>query len=72
MQYNMKPTNIKYHLYYYFSDMVNVLTNIKNFDLSLLEINKLSFKGFSVNLYYIKYMTLESLHHTNIDNENFL
>ena len=72
MQYNIKPTNIKYHLHYYFSDMVSVLTNIKNFDSSLLEINKLSFKGFSVNIYYIKCMTLKSLDHANIDNENVL
>ena len=72
MQYKINTTNIKNHLYYYFSDMVNVLTNIEDFDPSLLEINKLSFKDFSINIYYIKYMTLKSLDHANIDNENFL
>ena len=48
------------------------MINIKNFDPRLLEINKLSFKGvFSVNIYYIKYVTTKSLDHVNIDNEDF-
>lgn len=39
MQCNIKQTNIKHHLYYYFDDMINAMTNIKNFDPNLLEIN---------------------------------
>ena len=38
---------------YLFND--NMIVNIKDFDSSLLEINKLSFKGaFSLNICYIK------------------
>ena len=49
------------------------MVNVKNFDPSLLETNKLSFKGiFSVNIYYIKKSTMKSFDHVNIDNENFL
>ena len=34
-----------------------LIVNVKDFDSSLLEINKLSFKGvFSLNIYYIKYI----------------
>ena len=49
------------------------MINIKHFDPSLLEINELSFRDvFIVNIYYIKYITMQSLDHVNIDNENFL
>ena len=49
------------------------MINMKNFDPSLLEIKELSFRGvFSVNIYYIKYITMQTLDHVNIDNENFL
>ena len=49
------------------------MVNVKNFDPSLLETNKLSFKGiFSVNIYYINKSTMKSFDHVNIDNENFL
>ena len=49
------------------------MVNIENFDPSLLEINKVSFKGvFSVNINYMKYITVKSLDHVNVDNENFL
>ena len=48
------------------------MVNIKKFDTSLLEINKLSFRGVSVNIYYIKYITMKILGYVNIDNEDFL
>ena len=58
MQNNIKQINIKSRPCYFFNDMINKVINIKNFDPRLLEINKLSFKGvFSVNIYYIKYVT---------------
>ena len=44
------------------------MVSIKNFDP-----NKLSFRGvLSVNIYYIKYITMKSIDHVNIDNEDFL
>ena len=51
----------------------NMIVNIKYFDSSLLEINKLSFKGvFGLNIYYIKYITTKSPNRVSInrtDNE---
>ena len=42
--------------------MINDMINIKSFDPSLLETNKFSFKSnFSVNIYYIKYVTVYTL-----------
>ena len=46
------------------------MANIKNFDPSLLEINKLSGKSTSINIYFIEYMTMKSLDHVKIDSEN--
>ena len=68
MQHNIKQINIKNRPCYYFNDMIN----IKNFDPSLLKTNKLLFRGVSVNIYYIKYITIKSFDHVKIDNENFL
>ena len=49
----------------------NMIVNIKDFDSSLLEINKLSFKGvFSLNISYIKYTPTKCLDHLNADNNN--
>ena len=49
----------------------NMIINIKDFDSSLLEINKLSFKSvFSLNIYYIKYIPTRSLDHVNVDNDD--
>ena len=49
------------------------MINVKNFDPRLLEIRKLSFKGlFTVNIYYIKYITMKSLDDVNIDNEDII
>ena len=59
MQVNIRQIKIKYQTDYLFND--NMIVNIKDFDSSLLEINKLSFKGvFSLNIYYIKYIPTKS------------
>ena len=64
MHHNIKQINIKNRPCYLFNDMAN----IKNFDP-----NKLSFRGvLSVNIYYIKYITMKSIDLVNIDNEDFL
>ena len=60
---------------YLFND--NKIVNVKDFDSSLLEINKLSFKGvFSLNIYYIKYIPTKSSIRVSIDrtdnDEDFL
>ena len=53
--------------------MINDMINAKNFDPRLLEIRKLSFKGvFTVNIYYIKYITMKSLDDVNIGNEDII
>ena len=45
-----------------------MIVNIKDFDSSLLEINKLSFKGvFSVSIHYIKYISTKSSNRVSID-----
>ena len=51
---------------YLFND--NKIVNVKDFDSSLLEINKLSFKGvFSLNIYYIEYILTKSPKRVRID-----
>ena len=60
---------------YLFND--NKIVNVKDCDSSLLEINKLSFKGvFSLNIYYIKYIPTKSPIRVSIDrtdnDEDFL
>ena len=65
MEINIKQMKIKNRPDYLFND--NMIVNIKDFDSSLLEINKLSFKGvFSLNTYYIKYISTKSLNHLSI------
>ena len=54
MQVNIRQMKIKNRPEYLFND--NMIVSIKDFDSSLLKINKLSFKGvFSLNIYYIEY-----------------
>ena len=50
------------------------MINMGNFSRRLLQISKLSFKGvFSINIYYIKYITMKRLDHVNIaDEQDFL
>ena len=75
MQVNIRQIKIKYQTDYLFND--NMIVNIKDFDSSLLEINKLSFKGvFSVSIHYIKYIPTKSFNRVSIDrtdnDEDFL
>ena len=46
-----KQVNIKYRTYYFYNSMIN----IKNFDSSLLKLDKKSFKN--IDIYYIGYLT---------------
>ena len=48
---NIKQINIKNRTYYFFNDMIN----IKNFDSSLLKIDKKSYQN--VGIYIIEYIT---------------
>ena len=59
-----KINSIKNRPNFFFNDMVD----IKNFHPSLLEINKST----NTNIYHIEYITMKSLDHVNIDNENHL
>ena len=61
-----KEVDIENHPYYFFNDMVN----IKNFDPSLLDIDKLSCKSANINIYHIEYIRMKSIEHVNIDSEN--
>ena len=61
-----KQINIENRSYYFFNDMIN----IKTFDPSLLSIDKISFKSVDAVIYNIKYITLKSLNHVNIDSKN--
>ena len=61
----LKKINFKNHQYYFFNDMIN----IKKFYPNLLSINKISFKSNDAVIYNIKYITMKSLDHENIDSE---
>ena len=50
---NIKQISIKNRTYYFFNDMVN----IKNFDSTLLKIDKKSYKN--IDIYYIGYITIK-------------
>ena len=55
---------------YLFND--NMIVNIKDFDSSLLEINKLSFNGFfSLNIYDIKYIRIKTPNRVSIDRTDY-
>ena len=70
MEINIRQMKIKNHPDYIFND--NMIVNIKDFDSSLLEIYKFSFKEvFSLNIYYIKYIPTKSLHHIDDDKDYF-
>ena len=62
---NMKPINIKNTTYYFFNDMIN----IKDFNLSLIKIEKKSYKN--IGIYNIGYITIkrtddyENIHSVN-------
>ena len=61
-----REVNIKNRLHYFFNDM----TNIKNFDPSLLGIDKISFKSTDAVIYHIGYITMKSLDKKKIDTAN--
>ena len=63
-----KIINIKNRPYYFFNDMID----IKHFDSNLLSIDRISFKRIDTVTYYIKYITMKSLDHENIDLKNSL
>ena len=66
MEISMRQLKIKNRPDYFFND--NMIFNIKEFDSSLLEIKKLSFKGvFSVSIHYIKYIPTKSFNRVIID-----
>ena len=48
------------------------MINIQNFDLNLLSIDKISFKITDAVTCHIKYVTMKSFDHVNIDCENSL
>ena len=52
---NIKQINIKNNTYYFF----NYLINIKNFNSSLLKIDKKLYKN--IGIYYIGYITIKSI-----------
>ena len=59
MKINIRQMKIKNRPDYLFNG--NKIVNVKDFDSSVLKVNK-SFKGvFSVNIYYIKYIPTKSL-----------
>ena len=59
---NVKQINIKVCTYYFLNDMVN----IKEFDLSLIKIDKNSYKNISI--YNIDYITIRKIdNHQNIN-----
>ena len=62
---NIKQINIKNRTYYFFNDMIS----IKDFDPSLIKIDRKSYKN--VGIYYIGYITVKRISdYENIDNVN--
>ena len=62
---NIKQINIKKRTYYFSNDMIN----IKDFDPSLIKIDKKSYKN--VGIYYIGYITIKSISdYANINSVN--
>ena len=55
---NIKQINIQNCTYYFYNDMVNMV-NIKDFDSSLIKINKKSYKN--IDIYNISYITTKTL-----------
>ena len=61
---NVKEINIKNRTYYSFDDIINS----KDFDSSLLKINKKSCKN--IDIYYIGYITMKDFDYVKINNVN--
>ena len=64
----LRQINIKNGPHYFFNDMIN----IKSFDLSLLDIDRISFKSTDHVIYHIECITMKSLENENIDSVNSL
>ena len=66
MELNIRQMSIKNRLDHLLND--NMIVNIKDFDSSLLEISKLSFKGvFNVSIHDIKYIPTKSSNRVSTD-----
>ena len=65
---SLKKVSIKNCPHHFFNDMIN----IKSFDPSILEINKLLCKKANINIYHMKYITMKNFDHINIDSDNLL
>ena len=66
MEINIRQMSIKNHPDYLLNH--NMIDDIKDFDSSLLAINKLSFNGvFSHRIYYIRYIPTKNSNCVNID-----
>ena len=63
---NIKEINIKNRTYEFFDDMIN----IKDFDPSLIKIDKNSYKN--IGIYYIGYITIKNSDFININIVNSL
>ena len=61
---NIKEINIKDRTYYFFDDRIN----IKDFDPSLLKIDKNSYKN--IGIYYIGYITMKNFDYVKINSVN--
>ena len=61
---NTKEINIKNRTYYFF----DVMINIKDFDPSLIKIDKKSYKN--TGIHYIGYMTMKDFNNVKIDSVN--
>ena len=61
---NVKEINIKNRTYYSFDDIINS----KDFDSSLLKINKKSCKN--IDIYYIGYITMKDFDYVKINSAN--
>ena len=64
----LRQVNIKNRPHNFFNDMIN----IKNFDPSWLDIDKISFKITDNVIYHIEYITRKSLDNEKIDSANSL
>ena len=51
----VKQINIKNRTFYFYNDVIN----LKDFESSLLKIDKMHYKG--INIYYIRYITIKKI-----------
>ena len=67
MLHSTKESNVKNRLYHLF---ISGMINIKNYNPNLLGKEKLSYESASINISHVKYMTIKSFDHVNINSEN--